>query len=554
MPSTYNNALRIEEIANGEQSGAWGTTTNKNLGQLIVQAVTGTTNLNVTAGDVTLTALDGLVDEARSAVLAVTGTPGVTRVLTIPNVTKLYTVRNATANIVQVKTASGTAFNCPALSQSYIVCDGANVITGRSITDGANTITATAAPFTSPAFLGVPTAPTAAPGTNTTQLATTAFVTAAVPATVVSSVTGTAPVVSTGGTTPVISMAAATTSVNGYLTSTDWNTFNNKTSNTGTVTSVGASVPAFLSVSGSPVTTSGTLAINYSGTALPIANGGTGATSAGAALTSLGAYPASNPNGYTSNTGTVTSVAATAGTGISVSGSPITTSGTLTITNTAPDQTVSLTAGTGISTTGTYPNFTITNTAPSSGGTVTSVAASVPAFLSVSGSPVTTSGTLAISYSGTALPVANGGTGVTTSTGSGANVLGTSPTIADLTISGAGGNVFSSTYTPTLTNVTNINSSSAGVCYFTRVGNVVTVSGQITINSNVGGNSQLRMTCPVASNFSSVNQAAGTFNNMNYDTTNGGIYASSGSQLEWRFQDQTGGTRIYSFNAAYLVV
>ena len=71
--------------------------------------------------------------------------------------------------------------------------------------------------------------------------------------------------------------------------------------------------------------------------------------------------------------GTVTSVAATAGTGISVSGSPITSSGTLTITNTAPDQTVSLTAGTGISTSGTYPNFTITNTAPSSGGTVTSV-------------------------------------------------------------------------------------------------------------------------------------------------------------------------------------
>jgi len=45
----------------------------------------------------------------------------------------------------------------------------------------------------------------------------------------VTSVTGTAPVVSSGGTTPAISMAAATTSVSGYLTSTDWNTFNNKT-------------------------------------------------------------------------------------------------------------------------------------------------------------------------------------------------------------------------------------------------------------------------------------------------------------------------------------
>jgi hypothetical protein len=71
--------------------------------------------------------------------------------------------------------------------------------------------------------------------------------------------------------------------------------------------------------------------------------------------------------------GTVTSVDLTASTGISVSGGPITGSGSITVTNTAPDQTVVLTAGTGISTSGTYPNFTITNTSPSSGGTVTSV-------------------------------------------------------------------------------------------------------------------------------------------------------------------------------------
>ena len=49
-------------------------------------------------------------------------------------------------------------------------------------------------------------------------------------------------------------------------------------------------------------------------------------------------------------------------------------------------------------------------------GTVTSVAATVPSIFSVSGSPITTSGTLAMTYSGTALPVANGGTGATTLT------------------------------------------------------------------------------------------------------------------------------------------
>jgi len=53
----------------------------------------------------------------------------------------------------------------------------------------------------------------------------------------VTSVTATSPVTSTGGTTPVIAMPAATSSVSGYLTNTDWTTFNNKGS--GSVTSVG---------------------------------------------------------------------------------------------------------------------------------------------------------------------------------------------------------------------------------------------------------------------------------------------------------------------------
>ena len=158
----------------------------------------------------------------------------------------------------------------------------------------------------------------------------------------VTDVTATSPVASTGGATPVISRPAATTSVSGYLTSTDWTTFNGKGSGTvtsvaaltlgttgsdvgstvangtttpvitlnvptasatnrgalsaadwttfngkgsGTVTSVAATVPSFLSVTGSPITTSGTLAITLSGTALPIANGGTGATTlAGASI------------------------------------------------------------------------------------------------------------------------------------------------------------------------------------------------------------------------------------------------------------------------------
>jgi len=178
MPSTYSQSLRIELIGEGEQDGIWGQTTNNNLGALIEQAITGVTDVDVAAGNVTLTSFNGTVDEARSAVLAVTGSPGTTRIITVPNAAKMYTVRNSSDSTVQVKTASGTAFNCPTLSESYIYCDGSNVITGRSITDGANVITSTPLPFTSPAFLGTPTAPTAAVTTNTTQIATTAFVNA----------------------------------------------------------------------------------------------------------------------------------------------------------------------------------------------------------------------------------------------------------------------------------------------------------------------------------------------------------------------------------------
>jgi hypothetical protein len=168
------------------------------------------------------------------------------------------------------------------------------------------------------------------------------------------------------------------------------------------------------------------------------------------------------------NVGTVTSVNGTAGTGISISGGPITSSGTLTITNTAPDQTVVLTAGTGISTSGTYPNFTVTNTAPDqtvaiSSGTGISVSGTYPNFTVTNTSPssggtvtsvggtgtvngITLSGTvtssgnltlggtlsgvnLATQVTGT-LPVANGGTGLTSLTanrvpyGNGTSALG----------------------------------------------------------------------------------------------------------------------------------
>ncbi len=68
--------------------------------------------------------------------------------------------------------------------------------------------------------------------------------------------------------------------------------------------------------------------------------------------------------------------------------------------------------------------------AASAAGTVTSVAMTVPTFLSISGSPVTTSGTLGVTLSGTALPVANGGTGLTSGTSGGVLAYTASGTLA----------------------------------------------------------------------------------------------------------------------------
>lgn len=98
-------------------------------------------------------------------------------------------------------------------------------------------------------------------------------------------------------------LPTAVPAANGYaLTSTTAGVMSwAATSGSGTVTSVGLSAPALFTITGSPVTSSGTLAIAYSGTALPVANGGTNATSAGiTAFNNITGYTASGATGTTS--------------------------------------------------------------------------------------------------------------------------------------------------------------------------------------------------------------------------------------------------------------
>lgn len=103
--------------------------------------------------------------------------------------------------------------------------------------------------------------------------------------------------------------------------------------------------------------------------------------------------------GFGTGSGTVTSVALTVPGILSVSGSPVTTSGTLAL-SLATQSANLLWAGptTGSAATPTFRSL-VTADLPAGVGTVTSVAMTVPAWLSVAGSPVTSSGTLAVTAS-----------------------------------------------------------------------------------------------------------------------------------------------------------
>ena len=143
----------------------------------------------------------------------------------------------------------------------------------------------------------------------------------------------------------------------------------------------------------------------------------------GQVLTSAGT--GNTPTWTTPTTGTVTSVDATAGTGISVSGGPITTSGSLTITNTAPDQVVGLTGAGTTSISGTYPNFTITSD-DQFDGTVTSVDLTAGTGISVSGGPITSSGSITVTNTAPDQVVSLTGAGTTSISGTYPNFTVTS--------------------------------------------------------------------------------------------------------------------------------
>ena len=129
-----------------------------------------------------------------------------------------------------------------------------------------------------------------------------------------------------------------------------------------------------------------------------------------------------------------------------------------------------------------------------------------------------------------------------------------------ITIGGSGqilssdGVIYSGTYTPTLTNTTNIDASTANVCQYMRVGQVVTVSGRVTIDPTASGSATvLGVTFPIASTISGANQCAGTFSKAT-GSVSGVIYGdTTNNRATFSIISDTTANAGYLFTFTYLI-
>jgi microcystin-dependent protein len=142
MASTYSTNLRTELIGAGEQAGTWSTTTNITLGTILEQAVAGVSGGPFVGGtypavnfptnaDLTLTANNGAIDQARSAVLVVTSSVSLTatrNVIAPASASKVYVVKNSTTGgqSIQIKYATGTGVTIPNGQTLPVYGDGTN--------------------------------------------------------------------------------------------------------------------------------------------------------------------------------------------------------------------------------------------------------------------------------------------------------------------------------------------------------------------------------------------------------------------------------------------
>ena len=142
MASTYSESLKLELIGDGDQSGTWGSTTNRNLGTLLEQAITGVKTITMVNANYVLTNFNGVSDEARNAVLVVQGTNSAIRQIVAPLEQKLYVVYNNTSGgyAITIGASSGALISIPNGVTAQVYCDGTNFYSSQTGSAGNFTV------------------------------------------------------------------------------------------------------------------------------------------------------------------------------------------------------------------------------------------------------------------------------------------------------------------------------------------------------------------------------------------------------------------------------
>jgi hypothetical protein len=132
MPSTATTRLRLEKQALGENAATWGAPKLNTVLDLVDEAIGGVESIAIAGTTTTLTSSNYASDQARNAVLVLTGTLSANSNVIVPNVEKLYLVVNNTtmgAYSLTIKTAAGSGVALTTGPQ-WVFCNATNVLTG----------------------------------------------------------------------------------------------------------------------------------------------------------------------------------------------------------------------------------------------------------------------------------------------------------------------------------------------------------------------------------------------------------------------------------------